>query len=67
MTEGSPQERDEALRDALRATWKTSEDELEALVPPPKEGDATIRKMQAVLLIVVKAPIFLLKEKEANT
>ena len=63
MTEGPPQEGDQALRDALRATWKTSDDELEALVPRPKEGDSTIRKMQAVLLIVVKPLSFLLKER----
>ena len=63
MTEGPPQEGDQALRDALRETWKTSEEELEALVPRPKEGDTTIRKMQAVLLIVVKPLSFLLKER----
>ena len=63
MTEGPPQEGDQALRDALRETWKTSEEELEALVPRPKEGDSTIRKMQAVLLIVVKPLSFLLKER----
>ena len=54
MTEGPPQEGDQALREALRATWKISEDELDAFVPRTKEGDTTIRKMQAVLLIVVK-------------
>ena len=54
MTEGSSQEGDQALRKALRSTWKTSEEELEALIPQPKEGNTTIRKMQAVLLIVVK-------------
>ena len=54
MTEGPSQERDQALRNALRTSWKTSEDELEALVPRPKEGHSTIRRMQAVLLIVVK-------------
>ena len=54
MTEGAPEEEDQALREALRTTWKTSEKELEALVPRPKEGITTIRRMQAVLLIVVK-------------
>ena len=53
MTEGAPEEEDQALREALRTTWKTSEKELEALVPRPKEGITTIRRMQAVLLIVV--------------
>ena len=55
MTEGSSQEGDQALRKALRTTWKTSEAELEALVPQPKEGHTTIRKIQAVLLIVVNS------------
>ena len=54
MTEGAPEEEDQALREALTTTWKTSEKELEALVPRPKEGITTIRRMQAVLLIVVK-------------
>ena len=54
MTEGSSQEGDQALRKALRKTWKTSEAELEALVPQPKEGHTTIRKLQAVLFIAVK-------------
>ena len=54
MTEGSSQEGDQAVREALKTTWKISEEELEALVPQPKEGLTTIRKMQAVLLIVVK-------------
>ena len=54
MTEGPSQEGDEALREALRTTWKTSEEEIESLVPQPKEGHSTIRKMHAALLIVVK-------------
>ena len=60
MTEGPSQEGDQALREALRTTWKTSEEEIEALVPRPKEGHSTIRKMQAALLIVVKNLLFLL-------
>ena len=60
MTEGPSHEGDEALREALRTTWKTSEEEIEALVPRPKEGQSTIRKMQAALLIVVKTLLFLL-------
>ena len=60
MTEGPSQEGDQTLREALRTTWKTSEEEIEALVPRPKEGLTTIRKMQAALLIVVKTLLFLL-------
>ena len=66
MTEGPPQERDQALRNALSTTWKTSEDELEALVPRPKEGHTTIRGMQAVLLIVVKTLAFLLSAPSSS-